>query len=261
MPEFFLVDDGEAVAAAELLREVDIPAEDFHQPQDQPLGHAGGEAVLEQGRFDRAAGVCRPGFIQPWLLQDAEACVRALQVQGRVLARIRGELLQPAFVVCLQSQHLAGLDLMEQARLGVTADVLQQAGVVYPGTLQDLRQRFAPPHGDFRPRRFRRRCSLGRCLRAPCDARRRRAAMIVQAADRRDVEHLRRRGQNILETGRKRGLAWRHRGDGDRGHKARQSEQPHAMPDPVMAVGDVTVRAQAQPPFRVMLGQAIIPIK
>ena len=135
MPEFFLVDDGEAVAAAELLREVDIPAEDFHQPQDQPLGHAGGEAVLEQGRFDRAAGVCRPGFIQPWLLQDAEACVRALQVQGRVLARIRGELLQPAFVVCLQSQHLAGLDLMEQARLGVTADVLQQAGVVYPGTL------------------------------------------------------------------------------------------------------------------------------
>src|SRR3972149_2750217 len=48
LPEFFLVNDGKAVTAAQVEGKVDVPTKDFHQLHDQVIREPGVLTVLEQ---------------------------------------------------------------------------------------------------------------------------------------------------------------------------------------------------------------------
>ena len=126
-----LVDDGEAVAALQVMIEVDVAREHVGKRDDDGVRHAGGVGRAEQRSDDLARSQHRAHFLDGDAARRAETVVGALD--GQLVARAGHEAHghEVALVVDRDADGAARPQLVDRPGCGIAAQELHRASVVH----------------------------------------------------------------------------------------------------------------------------------
>ena len=232
LPEFFLVHDGEAVTAAQVEGEVNVPAEDFDQLHDEVIRQPGVLAVLEQRGFNGAGDMGNARFERAQFLGEIEAVLVTRQMKRLAGTGFVNQFLQRTIGAGTQAQCLSRQQVAQGACLGVGLDQPVNRSAVVAVAVEHIRERVAAAHRDLGP-------VLALGCRCGCFARGGRCRRMGRGRNYgfSQLNRLRwHRGNRRAR--RQRAVISRNDGrDGDRGQEYREPEEPHAPSRKAMAMG------------------------
>ena len=150
-PVFFLVHNAEAIAAAQVEREIDVPAEDLDQLEDHGVGQARVLTVLEQAGFDGPGDVGDAGLKVARESPDIEAVGGAGEAQFFLQIRAIGEFHRAAGFIDSHPDDLSRPELIERACERVIEQGRKPVIVIQPVTPDQRLEGIATSDRDFLP--------------------------------------------------------------------------------------------------------------
>ena len=159
-----VVDDGEAVALAQVLREVDVVTERGGEFQHHHVVQAGLVARFEQRVFDHAVCDVRAAFDAAFLHRLAKAAVDDGFGDARLFVAVEAQRFQRAVAAACEREFLARTDVAQRIRIGAVVGELLQIARADALLTEDVAHGLAGTHRDRRPIQI----VAGRCVAACC---------------------------------------------------------------------------------------------